>query len=60
MALRWARGHYEIDVQPGEDGGVWELRGLSGTFRPLTVPDALNISETDMLIPRAVSGRLGD
>ena len=60
MPLRWARGHYEIDVQPGEDGGVWELRGLSGTFRPLTVPDALNLSETDMLIPRAVSGRLGD
>lgn len=55
MSLRWAKGHFTIDVRPGEDGGVWELRDLAGTFRPLTVPDAINLSETSMLVPAALA-----
>ena len=47
-------GHFSVDVPPGSGGRFWSVRGLNGTFRPLTAPSVLSINPSVPLVPRGL------
>jgi hypothetical protein len=47
-------GYWSLPVAPGQDGKLWQLSGISGNVKLMTVPPYLARSAEEMLLPREV------
>lgn len=52
QSLSGKNGFCKFDVPAGMDGQPWQVRGMNGTLRLLTVPDTLNLNGNRLLIPK--------
>ncbi len=48
-------GFYSDPVPAGMDGKVWELRGVNGVVRLLTVPSNLSLNASQLLLPAEIA-----
>jgi hypothetical protein len=52
--LSKTNGFYSDPVPAGMDGKVWELRGVNGVARMLTVPSILSLNPNRLLLPNEI------
>ena len=58
-SLAKKNGYYRRDIPERFAGKVWQIKGMRGVLRLLTVPDGLNLNRSILLLPRSVAERDG-